>query len=103
ISSTAVPQGRDSAMASTPGQDRRGGLDDAGRVAADEDVCPHRTGDRAFGVIAQCETRHTEDRSFLLDAAAVGQDHACVSNESDKRQITKRFNEPDVTRWWNGS
>ena len=52
--------------------------------------------DRALRVVAQGDTRHTDDRGLLLQPAGVRHDQACTGYQAQHLQVTQRLQAGDA-------
>ena len=94
-----VPQFGHAAALALSIQDLGNCLQDRSPVGADQRVGSLLDGDRAFGVGAQRQARHTERGGFLLQATGVGQDEAGACHQTEHFQVAlrrKRHQAPGV-------
>ena len=83
----AVPLLGDAACASVAIENRMRFLHDPLRIGSDQHVRSDLTGDRAFRVGAHGEEGYSQYGAFLLDASAVGEDHAGLRDQAEEGQI----------------
>ena len=99
LAGVTIPESRLGRINQTIGGERGlGGLDDPARIGPDHPVGAFFDRDRPLGVLPEGETRHPEDRGFLLDPAAVGQHHGGVGLETEEVEVALRFHQRDARR-----
>jgi len=64
-------------------------LPEAAQVVTDQDICAQLHGHWALRAFPKGETRHSQARGFLLNAAGIGNDQPGVPFQGEKVQVTE--------------
>src|SRR5256885_11677790 len=87
----SIPKLRNPSPLATAREDCVSVLHDERPISSDNYVGPLLDRDRALGVLAHRQARHSERSGLLLDSAGIGNDQRRVLNETKRFQITLRW------------